>query len=495
MIYAAMIVLVLGLAFRIHDSSEDGIAPEREYQSALLARAFYEAASDDVPVWEERLSREVIERENFAEPPVIEAVAAMTYMVAGGESLWTARILSSVLWMAGGFFLFLIILRLASARPALIVTTYYAFLPTSILLGRSFQPDALTMFLFLASLYAVIRREESQSRQDLIAASLLSGITILIRPLTVFAFLSVELLLWLRRRGIRHMLASKSFWVSILILLGPLFIYLTVCVIWLEPEIAEQLRQYIAPQRLLSVEFWAEWLHAAASSVGAGALVIGVLGYSLIRQELAKTLVQGLGIGYVTLCVVFGSHVYLVGHYHLLLIVIVSLAGSALIETIAAGLEEHTPKWTYRITGIAALLILSLVGLLESRARISGDSVESQIVAREIGKHVRHSTRVAYVAEGGGVPLMYYSHTTGVSWPGISAADQSDQSMRNASEKWSELGIKPEFLVITDFESYRSHKKELDIFVDTYGRLVSETDHYLIYRISERDYWMSGLTR
>lgn len=127
---------------------------------------------------------------------------------AGDELAWIPRVINGLFWIAGGFFFLWIALRIASPPAATLTTAYYLFLPTGVLVSRSFQPDALMMLLFLATLAAIIRHHNRPDCGRLLMAGVLAGATLLIRPLPFFticlAFAALTLLLGLRAGRFLH---------------------------------------------------------------------------------------------------------------------------------------------------------------------------------------------------------------------------------------------------------------------------------------------------
>jgi 4-amino-4-deoxy-L-arabinose transferase-like glycosyltransferase len=97
------------------------------------------------------------------EPPVIESLAAVTYLITGGESYAIPRILNSLFWVLAGLALFDLARRAVSPSAALAALAYYLVLPFSVQASRSFQPDPLMTSAFVAGIYFLYRWSESNS--------------------------------------------------------------------------------------------------------------------------------------------------------------------------------------------------------------------------------------------------------------------------------------------------------------------------------------------
>src|SRR6266496_6404072 len=139
------LVLIFGAAFaiRLYDLTDLPLDfhPTRQLLSAIKARGlYYETQPDGVPTWQLETAIRMARLKADVEPVVFERLVAFTYRFTG-EQLWIARIYSSLFWLIGGIFLFILLHKLISFDGALFSTTYYLFFPFAIIASRSFQPD------------------------------------------------------------------------------------------------------------------------------------------------------------------------------------------------------------------------------------------------------------------------------------------------------------------------------------------------------------------
>jgi len=88
--------------------------PTRQYHSALIARSYYYETSNSIPEWRKQVALINAHREGTYEPPIMEIVVSFAYGLTGGEHLWIPRLLSSLFWLIGGMFLYLIAKKLSS---------------------------------------------------------------------------------------------------------------------------------------------------------------------------------------------------------------------------------------------------------------------------------------------------------------------------------------------------------------------------------------------
>jgi len=114
--------------------------------------------------------------------PILEFLVSIGYRILGAERLWLPRLLSSLFWLVGGGFLYLIGKRITDADAALFATAFYLFLPFAVVASRSFQPDPLMVTLLLASVFAILRYDEAPSRSRLAMAAVVSSLAFVVKP-------------------------------------------------------------------------------------------------------------------------------------------------------------------------------------------------------------------------------------------------------------------------------------------------------------------------
>ncbi len=240
------------------------------------------------------------------------------------------------------------------------------------------------------------------------------------------------------------------------------------------------------PHLLFQREYWKGWLIIGSNAVGHTPLVAALLGIPMLRMGFPRTLMIGLWIGYAVFCMVFTYHVRFAGYYHLQLIIIVALSFGPIVTLVANHLRQACTRW-YGWTLVAgAILMVMLLNLREVRYRqAAARDFESQEVARDIGEIVKHSTQTTYLASYYGTPLEYYGELSGKSWPRRAShwtLRRPGEEERTIEERFDALGFSPEYFIITDFNEFDRHHKDLKQFLSDNWLLVAESEKYLIYK-------------
>ncbi len=159
-ITALLLILGLGFTIRLYDLTDLPLDfhSTRQLLSALKARGMYyqTLSADDVPAEQRSFAIQQWKFRASVEPEFFERVVAFTYQFTG-EQVWVARIYSSLFWMIGAVFLFLLARDLTSTDGALAATAFYVFLPYAVIASRSFQPDPLMVMLIIIFWWAVYK--------------------------------------------------------------------------------------------------------------------------------------------------------------------------------------------------------------------------------------------------------------------------------------------------------------------------------------------------
>jgi hypothetical protein len=481
-VWVSMVVLLLMAgAIRLYRLHAPGVLIDCDFASAILARSFYFEHTGSVEEWRKEVARTTRQRQPILEPPVTEFLVSVVYRAVNGEHLWVARLLTSSFWLIGGVFLFRIAERIVSTGAAVFATAYYLFNPLSITLSRSFQPDSLMMMLFLISLFCIIRYYEVPSDLRLVAAALVSGLTLLYRPLVLFPLLGAFTALALNQGGGWKRFIDKRFLIFTIISLAPPSLYYGYGTFvgffrW-------KLETSFQPYLLLRREFWMGWLYCVGWAVGYAAPIGALLGASMLRKGLPRALLMGLMIGYVAFGLVFTQHIHTHGYYQGVLIPIIALSLGPLVTLIANRFWQTSRRGSSWLT-LAGMLVLALsFGFLEVRSRLGSQVFESVETTKEIGRIVEHSSRVVYVARYYGLPLQYYGELTGAYWPRRITyyLDRRGEPELSIEQRLDALDFSPEYFVITDFSEFSSNHTDLKAYLADRCVLVAGSEQYLIY--------------
>src|SRR5512138_2156947 len=124
---ALALIFCAAFAIRLYDLTDLPLDfhPTRQLLSAIKARGlYYETQPNGIPTWKLETAIRMAKLKADVEPVVFEHLVAFTYRFTG-EQLWIARIYSSLFWLIGGVFLFMLVRDLVSFEGAILSTAYY----------------------------------------------------------------------------------------------------------------------------------------------------------------------------------------------------------------------------------------------------------------------------------------------------------------------------------------------------------------------------------
>ncbi|MCL4528093.1 MAG: glycosyltransferase family 39 protein, partial [Chloroflexi bacterium] len=219
LIAALVLLFGLGLGIRLFDLANLPLDfhPTRQLLSALKARGMFYQTAPNIPDWQRQMSLQQWKTKAEVEPEVFEHIVAFTYRFTG-EQLWVSRVYSSLFWLIGGIFLFLLVRDLVSIDGAVIATAYYLFFPYAIIASRSFQPDPLMVMLIIVFWWMINRWVSLTSNPSpngrgegvrvwlfAILAGLVGGFAIFIKFVAVFFVIGAALGAVLSRFSLRDL--------------------------------------------------------------------------------------------------------------------------------------------------------------------------------------------------------------------------------------------------------------------------------------------------
>jgi hypothetical protein len=483
-------LFVIALAIRIYGIGEYplDIHPVKQYRSALTARLYYYEGVESIPDWKKEVARKNVQLLGSLGPTLVENIAAFTHRLAGAERLWIPRFLSSIYWVIGGIFLYLLALKLSSFDGAIISTAFYLFLPTGILLSQSFQPDPLMIMLMIMSLYAVIQQYQHPTTKGLVLAAAIAGAAILVKPVSLFFIFGSFVSLSVYQHGIYRMILRLSFWVFTLLALFPTLLYYGYG-IFISGALQGQADTSFIPKLLFEPYFWQFWLKHIYRMIGFAALIGGMFGILLFRADWRRVVIIGLWSGYFLYGLVFTYHIHTHNYYQLPFIPVIALSLAPLGALFIDNLLEINSHWSYRpmIVSILVFAVVLQIGLFVQVRQDMPDYEREVRIAEEIGEAVDHSTQTLILAPFSGSPLKYHGELAGWPWPtqGDINADKLVGKVELSVEarfKMLKSIHEARYFIVTDFNEF-TEQKELREFLMTNYPIILQKNNYMIFDI------------
>ena len=461
----------------------------RQYRSLIIARQYYFESLNSIPAWEKQVARFSQQKQGILEPPILEFIVSIGYRILGAERFWLPRLLSSIFWLIGGGFLYLIGQKIADPEAALFSVAFYLFLPFAVVASRSFQPDPLMVTLILASVFAILRYYDAPSNSRLAIAAVLSSSAFMVKPGSVFAIVGAFVAPAVSIKGIQRAVFSRAFLVFIAITLTPtilVYAYGTFTGTFLVNEAEKTL----LPQLWLSGFFWRGWLNNIGNTVGFVPLIFAMLGVLMFRQGLPRALMIGLWAGYGIFCLALNYNLATHNYYQLQFIPIVALSIGPVMALVMDHLNQIHPQLHWRIGVWGVLLLALLLSIGAVRSSLVIPNFEHKVMTeQEIGELVNHSIRTIFLSSDYGVPLEYHGLLSGSPWPLASDLEWEQLAglpALTAEERFNELfsNYAPEYFIIEDKSEFEQ-QPDLEQFLSNY-KIVTENNDFIIFDLKGR---------
>jgi len=477
------LVLIFGaaLAIRLYDITDLPLDfhPTRQLVSISKARGlYYETQPDGIATGKLEDAIRFAKLKSDVEPVVFERLVAFTYGFMG-EQLWIPRLYSSLFWLIGGFFLFMLARELVSFEGALISTTYYLIFPYAIIGSRSFQPDPLMVMLVLSFWWMFARWIRFPLWIHAILAGLLGGLAIFIKFSAAFFVIGGALGLALPRFGLRDLLKNIQVWMIALLGALPALIYLGYGT-FIRGDLGKAFSGRFVPALLLSPYNYLGWETKASMAAGGIFIMLGLLGFFLIKDKRGRIFLYGLWGSYILYNLFFNYHSATHDYYHLPFIPIVAISLAPLGSALFAHLTEATvQRWTR--SAVYLILIYGLFSVLwDVRNQMKAVDYRPEAgMWAEIGEQFVEEERVIALTQDYGSRLEYWGWRRFSTWP-----YRGDSSYAKETSEFEELfnrySSKMKYFLITDFDEFERQPELKERLFSSYP-VYSEGNGYLIF--------------
>lgn len=472
--YLTLILILLfglGLGIRLYQLTNPPLDfhPTRQMLSAIKARGMYYQGRSDVPAAQRQFAVQEWKSKAEIEPEIVERLAALIYRFTG-EQIWIGRIDSSLFWVIGGIFLFLLLRELVSLDGALFGTAFYLFLPWGVIASRSFQPDPL-MVLFIILFWWALNRwgqnlephgEEPESARPLflraetiwaILAGLFGGLAILVKFSAVFFVLGGGLSMLIGRLKIQAAIRRPQVWIMALVGALPGAAYLIYGTVF-AGFLGRQFDGRFIPALLIGPAFYVNWIATLNHVLGGMTLALALLGIFFFRGRAARSFVIGLWAAYLLYGFYFDYHIWSHDYYNLPLVPLAAVSLAALGDWFLARLSEAVSGSRVMRILAASLLTFGLFAvIMEARAVLKSVDYRPQVqMWSGIGLELGPTARVVALTDDYGSSLAYWGWLDSTAWP-ISGDINYHSGLRGAQndfdERFKNLAAKRDFFLVT----------------------------------------------
>jgi 4-amino-4-deoxy-L-arabinose transferase-like glycosyltransferase len=479
-VFALLLISSFGLRMIDLTDAPLDFHPTRQYRGALIARSIYYQLSPVEDPQEQALA--VANRNAVAElePPILESIAAFGYLMAGGEALWIARIVNSIIWLLGAWAIFKVAEGFSSQTSAMMAAAYFLFLPFAVSASRSFQPDPLMVTLIVVTALAAIRWTEQKNWKWTILSGVSAGAAVLIKAVALYYVGGILIAVVLSQSNFRDALRSKQVWsmAAIAIILPSLY-YL--------PHLSETGGSYVQNWvvRLLPIAFegafYIRWLYFLGDLFGLTILLLALSGVILSNGKYRAILV-GLWVGYVIYGITLPHQTLTHNYYHLPLTLIVALSIAPLFEVLLVAIRQLDKKW--QLAFAALVLSAIVVNAWTSRSNFLAEDHRNEIDYWEsVGEALPTDGKTIGLVQHYGHLLYYYGKRNISLWPvtsEINLAALRGNNMDDFEGAFLDRASDEDYFLITTFNQL-DQQKTLKDYLNAHFDIYQEGAGYLIY--------------
>lgn len=477
---ALLIIFILGIGIRLYDLTDLPLDfhSTRQLLSALKARGMYYATRMDVSTEYKSFAVQQWQFRASVEPEFFERVVAFTYQFTG-EQVWIARIYSSLFWMIGAIFLFLLARKLTNIDGAIASTAIYVFLPYAIIASRSFQPDPLMTMLIIIFLWAVYEWSEKGTYKFAIIAGLFGGFAIFIKFVAAFFVISGGLGAVTSRTSIKEAIKNPQIYVMAILGIIPGAVYL-IYGIFFTDYLSDQFGGRFIPTLFLSPSYYVGWLNMLNFVIGGILLMFSLLGI-LFFDDKKRRFILSLWLGYLTFGFYFNFHISTHDYYSLPLIPIVALSIAPLASFLLTKLSEITNTKFLRLSSFLFLLFGLLAITWNTRNTLNATDYRPEAQMWQEIAQITDGYNVAGLTQDYGSRMAYFGWRSITSMPSYGDILYSSQrgSKADFEERFEIVTSKKDLFLVTDFNDLKL-QPFLKEKLETYP-IFAEGDGYVIY--------------
>jgi hypothetical protein len=477
-------LMLLGFGLRLIDATDAPLDfhPTRQLRGAIVARSiFYQLR----PAEDAYLQQQAVLMRNAVaelEPPILESIVAFGYLLAGGEQIAVARVVTSLFWVLAAIPLYDLARRMAGRGAALLAVAYYLFLPFAVQASRSFQPDPFMVAWLVLALYGAYRWSERQEWKWAWLAGAAAGFAVLIKVVAAYLVMGFMVAVVLATLGLRAALRSKQVWAMAAVSVLPAFAYYLLNIGDSSGNYFQNWVVALLPLAFVP-SFYVFWINMLSDLLGAGSLVAAALGV-LLAEARARWLLIGAWLGYLIYGITLPHQTTTHSYYHIQLVPIVALSLAPIFQLVVRRVWRQAPAW--RALAAAAVAATLLFAAWSVRSTLLGvDYRQEPAFWERIGGVIPRDGDTIALVQSYGHLLNYYGGRRVELWPiaaELKLAGLRGNTPADFEAFFAERTAGMRYFLVTAFNQL-DLQPELKEYLDAHFHIYIQGDGYLIYAL------------
>lgn len=410
------ILFLTGLGIRLYDLTDPPLDfnATRQLHSAIKTRGYYYAFLPAESGGEQREAAMRMGAEiETLEPPLMEWMTALTYLLTGGEYLWIGRLYAILFWMLGAVATFMLVKELLGGDAAVLAFAFFLFLPYAAIASRAFMPDPLMVTLIVFAWWAILRWARAPTWRASIIAGTLGGLAVLCKFNAVFFIAGAFAGAVLGSHNLRQAIRSLKVWLVGIIAVLPYsiyFIYARFIAAFLDPGTFR-----FFPQLWREPAFYLRWSEAVNGTVSLEWAVVGLVGTLLLRQRVERMVLGGIWLGYFVYGMTLPYHIITHDYYQLPLVPLAGIGLATTAMTLWQNLKA-TPRLGHALA-VALLLFGTVINAWAVRVKLKEVDYRGEAIFwQRLGERLGRDARVAGLIHDYGFRLAYWGWLPSANW-------------------------------------------------------------------------------
>ena len=480
-------LLLAGFALRMVDLTDAPLDfhPARQLQGAVIARSIYYQWAPTQDAYIQEMALRLRGAVGEYEPPILQSLAAIGYLLLGGEQLWVARILTSLAWVLGGWALYALAARISSPAAGLLALAYYLFLPFAVYASRSFQPDPLMTALVTFAAFAAYRWAEARSWKWALAAALVASLAMLVKLVAAYLLLGMFAALILSEIGFRRALKDRQVWMIALLCLLPSAAYYLFARSGSASGYFENWILALLPLAM-QPEFYARWANLLAETMGFAALLAALTGV-LIAPPRARWLLAGLWLGYLAYGITLPHQTTTHDYYHQQLVPILALSMAPVFALVIEKMGQQGRAWRVLFAGLLVAAIAFNAFVARSNL-LAEDHRQEPLFWERIGQALPTDGKTIGLVQGYGNLLTFYGWRNIQHWPPageFSLNELRGRSVEDFEEDFLRRTAGMDYFLVTSFNQLEQQPLLNDYLYANFP-IYEQGDGYVIFDLHSR---------
>lgn len=479
-------LLALGGLLRLLDLTDPPLDfhPTRQLRNSIIARGIYYDLLPNADASTRALAESIARVPARYEPPVTETLAAVTYLIVGGESVAIPRLYGTIFWLLAGLCLFDLARRLTdSPVAALLSLAYFLVLPFAVQASRSFQPDPLMTASAFIGVYFLYRWSESiadsqpprVSWKFAVIAALLFGFAAFVKIFIgyIIGGAAAGLVLFTLKGKFWR---SPQVWTMAVVMVLPAFLF------YFTGDRGNS-TEYITNWSLDMLklitrgDFYTKWLAFLGSLFGQTFIFLSLAG-TLLAAPRGRALLIGLWAGYLLYGLSVPFQMYTHSYYHIQLTPIVALGLSPLAEAVTRRAVGEKRIWQAALTVLAAAVI-GFQAYVARSVLLAEDFRHEPAYWQMVGEAIPANAKVIALTQDYGYRVMYYGWRRVDLWPQSSGLMEIRGNAINVEKTFAERALGKDYFLVTTF-SQLDKQPDLKKILDGYP-IAAQGDGFVLY--------------